>query len=83
MLACVSDLSNHISQKDAYAELMRLREAFPALFLDVYLYLGVHDLLARLEFTLSVRQFLLGLFRGRMPLDSNEVWAAIDREALT
>ncbi len=53
-LACISDLSNHIAQKEAHSELTKMKDANPTLFSDVRFYLAVHDLLARFSYELPV-----------------------------
>ncbi|KAH9258700.1 hypothetical protein BASA81_003202 [Batrachochytrium salamandrivorans] len=78
----ISDLSNHIAQKDAHAEISKIKEQTPIVFADVKLYLAVHDLLARFNYELAVRQYVLGLFHTKISFENEQTWQQIDLEPL-
>lgn len=82
VLSLISDLSNHIAQKDAHAELTKIKENNPQIFTDLKLYLAVHDLLARFSYELAVRQYILGLFHTKISFESELTWQQIDAEPL-
>jgi len=81
VLKAVSELSNHIAQKDAHAVLLRIKESNPGVFNNVQLFMTVQELLARYAYQLQVRQFIAGLFRS-LHWDIEANWRKVDDEHL-
>ena len=79
-LNAISELSNHIAQKDAHAVLVRIKDYNPNVFADVKLYMAAHELLAKYAYQLPVRQFITGLFHSRIRFDVEKTWSLIDEE---
>ena len=82
VLRSISELSNHIAQKEAHARLMAFKKSHPEVFTSVKLLVAAHEYLGRYTFQLPVRQFVLNMFHSRIDFFSKDVWTDIDNEPL-
>ena len=78
LLQAVSNLSNHITHNDAHKSILKLYSLHRELFSSPVLFARVHQYLARYDFELRVRQFVLDLFHRSLRFEELESWAWLD-----
>lgn len=81
ILTLVSNLSSHITQKEAHLTLSSLKASTPAVFDRPELRLAVNAVLERLTFRLAARQFIHNLV-DRAPL-TNASWKQMEKGSST